>query len=403
MSLKAFLLRILWSILILLALITCTEIMVRWCLFSDGTCAKWRDPKIYTWRYSVGDRIVRQDDEAKLLARWRSPDLDTAVTGHPLLGWTEGLDSLTLLPNNYREVPDKTPLVLLGAGWKELGAGRLIEDDPVIRTGANLIDLSVPGYSMDQDLLLLEHTLKHFRGGQVLLWIDVDRLDHLQRTFVGRPKPWYKPLPQGGELQGVPINTDVTQYLAEEPADPGLYSYHLIRTLEFADTVMSPQAVQARESALQELSKRLLFMLIQNAAEDRVTVHLILDQRAGGSHAEARRWALEQVCDDQRVKFEGMPQQPVGVPTSVRGEVCAELARKAYYEYDLATDPMIIALRTGPADRTGAFNPLDEIMFRMLNDSPWLGSIKEKALTNKVSFPEMLRKDAQYSLDHYSN
>ena len=40
-------------------------------------------------------------------------------------------------------------------------------------------------------------------------------------------------------------------------------------------------------------------------------------------------------------------------------------------------------------------------MVRILGDSSWLGSIKEKALLNRVPIREMMRRDAQYSLDPY--
>ena len=403
MNLNAFLLRTFWSILIILALVACAELGVRWCLSCDGGCVEWRDPRIYTWRYSVGDRVVRQDNEDKLSARWNSLAVVPFTMGHPLLGWVDGLDSATLLPRGYREDAGKERFVLVGAGWKELGAGRLVEDDPVVRSGANLIDLSVPGYSMDQDLLLLERTLKHFHGGQVLLWIDVDRLDHLQRTFVGRPKPWYKPLPQGGELQGVPINTDVMDHLADEPADPGLYSYHLFRTLVLADTLMSPQAVQARESALQELSKRLLFMLVEQASESGVSLRVIMDQRATGAHADDRRWALEHVCNDHHVPFDVIPQQRADTPKKQREEMCAALARQAYYEWDFEADQDIAAMRSLRPEEQVAPDPLTVMMIKILNDTAWLDSVKEKALERKLSFKEMLRSDAQYSLDHYSN
>ena len=41
-------------------------------------------------------------------------------------------------------------------------------------------------------------------------------------------------------------------------------------------------------------------------------------------------------------------------------------------------------------------------MVRIMSDSSWLATIKEKALVNKVPIREMLRRDAQYSLDHYA-
>ena len=402
MSPNAFLLRILGLMVILLGLVACAEWWVRGCLFSDGPCAEWRDPKIHTWRYSVGERIVEQDDQAKLSMLWMTSAASQQEGAHPLLGWSGGLDSATLLPSGFRAGSGKAPFVLLGAGWAELGAGRLVAEDPVIRAGLDLVDLSVPGFSMDQDLLLLERTLPNFRGGQVLLWIDVDRLDHLQRTFVGRPKPWYTPTPSGGKLQGVPVEPDIQRFLEEHPADPGLYSFHVFRTLVLQDTMMSAQAIQARESSLQELTKRLFFMHIKKAEEAGVTLRLILDQRATGAHADDRRWALEQVCNDHHVEFDILPRQTAGSDTRFHGDACALLARKACYEFDFDRDPEMVAIRSSNTEELQTTDPLIAVMVRILGDSSWLGTIKEKALMNTVPVREMLRRDAQYSLDHYA-
>ena len=401
MSPNAFLLRMLGLMVILLGLVACGEWWVRGCLFSDAPCAQWRDPNIYTWRYSVGERVVQQDDQAKLSVLWRDSAASHLEGAHPLLGWAGGLDSATLLPSGFRAGSGKAPFVLLGAGWAELGAGRRVAEDPVIRAGLDLVDLSVPGFSMDQDLLLLERTLPNFRGGQVLLWIDVDRLDHLQRTFVGRPKPWYTPTPSGGKLQGVPVETDIRRFLEDHPADPGLYSYHLFRTLVLKDTVLSIQAIQARESSLQELTKRLFFMLVKKAEEAGVTLRLILDQRATGAHADDRRWALEQVCKDHHVEFDILPRQTDGSDTRFHGDACTLLARKASYEFEFTMDPEMVAVRASGAEELQTTNPLRQVMVRILGDSSWLGSIKEKALLNRVPIREMMRRDAQYSLDPY--
>ena len=402
MSPNAFLLRMLGLLVILLGLVACAEWWVRGCLFSDGPCAEWRDPNIYTWRYSVGERIVEQDDQAKLSVLWRNSAASLLEGAHPLLGWSGGLDSATLLPYGFRAGSGKAPFVLLGAGWAELGAGRLVAEDPVIRAGVDLVDLSVPGFSMDQDLLLLERTLPNFRGGQVLLWIDVDRLDHLQRTFVGRPKPWYTPTPSGGRVQGVPVEPDIRRFLEDHPADPGLYSFHVFRTLVLKDTVMSELAIQTRESPLLELTKRLLSMLIKQAGEAGMTVRVVLEQQSSGPHADHRRWALEQVCNDHPVQFEMAPRPPFGSAPSDLGEAYAQLARRVCYEFDFDRDPELAAFRSLHTNDLAATDPLHEVMVRIMSDPGWLGTVKEKALLNRVPVREMLRRDAQYSLDHYA-
>ena len=201
---------------------------------------------------------------------------------------------------------------------------------------------------------------------------------------------------------GVPVEPDIQRFLEEHPADPGLYSFHVFRSLVLKDTVMSAQAIQARESSLQELTKRLFFMHIKKAEEAGVTLRLILDQRATGAHADDRRWALEQVCNDHHVEFDILPRQTAGSDTRFHGDACALLARKACYEFDFDRDPEMVAIRSSNTEELQTTDPLIAVMVRILGDSSWLGTIKEKALMNTVPVREMLRRDAQYSLDHYA-
>jgi len=188
MSVRMFLLRSLLVGCVLLLAVALGEWWLRSRLFGDDPAyACWRDPRIYTWSYRVDQRTVpRGDDRAKLAVRW---GLMEPLTDHPhaLLGWCGELDSTRLLPQGF--VPDRhaRPLVLLGAGWAE--------HQLKTASDTNVVDLSVPGFSLDQDLLLFDSTRRHYRGGQVMLLIDLDRLDHLQRAFVARPKPWVVPCP----------------------------------------------------------------------------------------------------------------------------------------------------------------------------------------------------------------
>jgi hypothetical protein len=61
----------------------------------------------------------------------------------------------------------------------------------------------------------------------------------------------------------------------------------------------------------------------------------------------------------------------------------------------------MVAVRASGAEELQTTNPLRQVMVRILGDSSWLGSIKEKALLNRVPIREMMRRDAQYSLDPY--
>jgi hypothetical protein len=102
------------------------------------------------------------------------------------------------------------------------------------------------------------------------------------------------------------------------------------------------------------------------------------------------------------VEFDILPQQTDGSDTRFHGDACALLARKACYAFDFDRDPELAAIRSLRANDQPATDPLKEVMVRIMSDSSWLGTIKEKALVNKVPVREMLRRDAQYSLDHYA-
>jgi hypothetical protein len=200
----------------------------------------------------------------------------------------------------------------------------------------------------------------------------------------------------------VPVETDIRRFLEDHPADPGLYSFHVFRNLVMKDTVMSELAIQTRESPLLELTKRLLSMLLKRAGEAGMTVRVVLAQQGSGPHADHRRWALEQVCNDHHVQLEMAPSPLVGSAPGERGEACAQLARRICYEFDFARDPELAAFRSLQTDDLAATDPLQEVMVRIMGDSSWLATIKEKALLNKVPIREMLRRDAHHSLDHYA-
>ena len=157
MSVRAFLFRVLLFIGALLALLAIVEAWLRNRLFSDDPAYKeWRDPQLFTRRYRVDGRVVVRDDHDKLAVQWGllKPPEDHP---HGLLGWCGDLDSATLLPKGYAAAVAKDAPVLIGAGWTEHGittmTSRILGDTPPAP-----IDLSVAGFSFDQDLLLFEHT-----------------------------------------------------------------------------------------------------------------------------------------------------------------------------------------------------------------------------------------------------
>lgn len=374
------------------AALAVAELALRACLFSDAvTFPSLRDPDLYTWRYAVGHRIVRSDDHAKLAVRW---GLSPVRRDHPhaLLGWCGDLDSLTLMPPGLVVDTGRTPLVLLGSGWTHHGvADRLVADSALWRAHRPIV-LSVDGFSLDQDLLLLERTRPLLKGAHVLLWVQVDELDHLLSSFIDRPKPWYTPDVYVGALHGVPLTADPMRHLADHPADPGLYLYHLFRSRVLNDTVLSASAVASRERHLRMLAQKLLLPGLDAGVRAGQRITVLLEQETRGDLADRRRWALR----------EAVAAVPGGGIAAVRSgpDEAVEHVRSSLLHggpYITEADSLRNVLDRDP----GGLTPLEKEMRTILDDPAWLEQVRDKALANGTSLATMLERDARYMLDQH--
>jgi hypothetical protein len=393
MSVRTFLLRSLLAGCALLLAVALGEWWLRSRLFGDDPAyATWRDPRLYSWSYRVDQRVVhRGDDHDKLAIRW---GMIKPLTDHPhaLLGWSGDLDSATLMPKGFAPGATDRPVVLLGAGWAE--------HQLVAGTDSGVIDLGVPGFSFDQDLLLFDSTRRHYRGGQVMLLIDLDRLDHLQRAFVARPKPWFTLGAYAGDLHGVPVTTDINAYLEAAPADPGLYSYHLFRSLVLNDTAMSGSAVNAAEKELEELSKKLLFVLLHRAQQDSTTISVHFEQNCGGTIADRQRWALQDVCTKMGVQYHVLAEEAEAIGRKDQVGMARAFLRNALTvegPTGITSLSRLHALAEAPQDQQ---TPLERNMVTILKDPKWLAAARRKAGAAGVPLAVMVQRDARYILDH---
>ncbi len=394
MTVRAFAWRSLRWGLVLLALVAVMEGWVRWRLYSDDPAyATWRDPDLYTWRYTVDDRVVRSDEHAKLAVRWGLLHPDTTAP-HALLGWCGDLDSATMLPRTFKPGINTHRVVLLGASW----AGHDIPQ--VDGTEPDVVDLSVPGFAFDQDLLLFDSTFHHLAGSHVLLAIDLDRLDLLQRSFVGRPKPWYTLGPYAGFLHGVPVPGSSSAYLEEHPARPGLYAYHLFRSLALHDTTMSGSAVNAREKDLWELSKKLLFAMLRNARDGNIQVTVLFEQSGLGALADRRRWALQELCRSLNTPSLVLAQEAEAVRSKdqvamLRSVLALALDSTSLIEH--TTLDQLEAIQRMPEEKR---TPLQRRMATILSDAGWLSLVRDKARASGVPLAVMVERDARYVMEH---
>lgn len=398
MSVRAFLFRFILLLLALLVLLGITETWVRSRLFSDDPAYKgWRDPEFYTLRYKVDGRVVVRDDHDKLAVQWGL--LQPVVDGpHSLLGWCGHLDSATLLPKGFVPGSSNTGPVLLGTGWVEHAITTVAGYSPGDSTPVPL-NLSVAGFSIDQDLLLFGQTRKHYRGRKLLLHIDLEDIDHLQRTFVGRPKPWYSLAIHGGELHGVPVTTDVKSYLSENPADPGLYAYHLFRTQVLHDTIMSPGAAETAEAELRELSKKLLSSLLAQAREDSIQVSVYLEQNSLGALPDRRRWALLDICREMNVPCHVLGEEAEAIGHRDQVRMMRTFLDHAAYAAGQPDYTSLSQLKNLSGRAVTELTPLERNMLTILNDERWSNMIREKAAINRASFAMMVQRDAQYQID----
>jgi hypothetical protein len=375
------------------AALAVAELALRACLFSDAvSCTSLRDPDLYTWRYAVGHRIVRSDDHAKLSVRW---GLAPVGRDHPhaLLGWCGALDSLTLMPRGLAVDTGRTPVVLLGSGWTHHGiTGRLVADSSLWGSHQPIV-LSVDGFSLDQDLLLLERTRPLLPGAHVFLWVRIDELDHLHRSFIDRPKPWYTPDVHMGALHGVPLHADPMGHLADHPADPGLYLYHLFRSGVLNDTVLSASATASRERHLRTLAQKLLLPGLHAAERAGQRITVLLEQDTRGELADRRRWAVrEAVAAVPGGRIMAVRTAPHDAPEHVRSAV---LLRRSYAT---EADSLRNLLDRDPA----GLSPVEKEMRTILGDPAWLQQVRDKALANGTSLAAMLERDARFMLEQRS-
>ncbi|MBL8001222.1 MAG: hypothetical protein JNL05_04595 [Flavobacteriales bacterium] len=378
---------------ILLLLVMGAEAWVRSRIFgTDPAYASWREPDLYTWRYRLNGRVIRSDDHAKLAARWGLL-MPKAEHAHALLGWHGALDSLTLLPPGFVRDSARTPLVLLGWGWQRHSVAELLmRDSALLRTHQPVL-LAVEGFSLDQDLLLLERTRPLLSGARVMLWVELDALDRLQRSFLDRPKPRFTSDVYVGVLEDAPVPTDPTAYVTTHPPDPGLYAYHLFRSRVLNDTLMSRSAMESRERQLAELTGKLLMPTLQAATKHGQQVVVLIEQGEAGEHTDRRRWAVGEAC--RKVKAAHHPlERRSGADPGRQGAL--------FVQRSLGGGVLLEGMDSLRAelDRPAEFlTPLQRHMASILHDPSWLEKVRAKASEQGVPLATMVERDAHYMLD----
>jgi hypothetical protein len=286
--------------------------------------------------------------------------------------------------------------VLLGWGWSRHHLVEELMTDTSLEREHQVVDLSVEQFALDQDLLLLERTITSLKDATVFLWVDLDELDRLNRSFMDRPKPWFIQDVYTGALQDVPLPADPQRYLDEHPADPGLYVYHLFRSKVLRDTVMSTSAMESRERRLCELAKKLLSPALHatNGAGARVVV--VLEQATMGEASDRRRWALNDACKANGLSPHFLRPR-IGLTTA---QMASMIARERLLDgasnNASPLDSLINALDI-PNER---LTPLQQRIGTILKDPNWLAIIREKARKEGVPLVTMLERDAQYMLEH---
>jgi len=315
---------------------------------------------------------------------------------HALLGWHGDLDSLSLLPASFLPNDPRAPLVLLGWGWTRHHLVEELVSDTALVRDHQVLDLSVEQFALDQDLLLLEHTTAAFKGGTVFLWVDLDELDRLHRSFMDRPKPWFIQDVYTGVLQDVPLPSDPLQYLQEHPADPGLYSYHLFRNKVLGDTLMSVSAMESRERRLCELAKKLLSPALHASAEQGLRVVVVMEQATMGEASDRRRWAVNDACKASGPTPHFLRPR-LGLTTP---QMAGMIARERLLDSEAGSSSPLDSLFNALDIPNERLTPLQQRIGTILKDPNWLGLVREKARREGVPLVTMLERDARYMLEH---
>ncbi len=224
--------RLLVTMLALMAGLFLAEGILRWLLFSDAELAQrwgapYRDAGLYvptTYRdeYSALDFLFTPRE-----ARWKPGN------PHPELGWIKpSIDPATLLHADAAHLGERRPVLLYGSSFAACsGAESVCFEELLERTDLSsqfsLLNYAVTAFGLDQAMLMLARTLEHYAGHDpvvVMGFVVEADLDRLMMSFYFAPKPRFLSSAEGRRLV-LPEMLDPAAYIERHP--PEIASYLL--------------------------------------------------------------------------------------------------------------------------------------------------------------------------------
>lgn len=402
MSFRAFLAELLVIVLVLLASAVAAELLLRWALFHGEAFERWRVPEWYTQTFHVNDHRPGSDDRDKLSVRWGRTEVDT-TNYHPELGWCVDLDPKTLLPPKYNFNDHRADVVLIGSRWRnEKGDAHhpIIEADSLREHRYQFVDLSVPGYGLDQDWMLAKRTVPLLDHPLLCIAVDPRDMDLTMREFNGRPKPWFQLTPRGLEQMGVPVLKPDTEEGTGLTTHNGSFLFHLVANRLFGDSLASISATKSREESVRWLSLHVFSTILDSSRAHHAFCVVFLDDRVEGWMMRERVDRIAERC--------GM----AGVPYRLFSELQLELGIEDMRE---ALDQEVVNWATVPdhGKRVYDWNKMRSVVFKrdeelneldlrikgILMDANWMQQERTKAKAQGVPLTKILEQDARYTLE----
>lgn len=290
------------SILITLVV---SEYGFRLLLFSESPLlARFRQPYHFASTY--------EDSFWKLYHLWGG-EYKPPATPHPLLGWVGSFSRETYLHNETGEVGQRNPVLLYGDSFAQCASAasqecfhQILNGDTTFSKEHYLLNYGVGGYGIDQIWLLLRESVHLYGNPVVVVGIFTDDLDRSLMSFRIGQKPFFDIGENRLRLQGVPINSDVGQYLHEHPIDIVSYLYRLWlhsnsaprKLVEYLDNVQKEKTETVGELITREMvrhlkGKEVPFLFVIFSSQDEM-------EREQDSW---REYFLRKILEEQRVPY----------------------------------------------------------------------------------------------------
>lgn len=263
-----------------------------------------RDPDLYTdW--------TSDEDYWKLRHLWvKRVATDNSEMADPMLGWAPpktAENPLGAHTEGTYSISSKSPVVLFLGDLFVQGATPMPQRIPQLlsqRVGSPVFNLGVKGYGWDQTLLRGQQARRFFEKPVSIVGLLSVGIDRSLLAFRTGLKPFFAIEDGQLKLRGVPVRTDVDQWVAENPPAISSYGWALIsRRVKLLHAGNALEINDRREDKRELNSLILRQMIEENRVRDEKLLFVLFYNREEMAYEGWREKFMKEQMKETRANF----------------------------------------------------------------------------------------------------